>query len=97
MLRKHSFSWTNEAREAFQSLKQVMVEPSVMALPDFSKLFTIGCDVSGIRIGAVLMQEGQPLGFLSQALKGKALFLSTYEELLALVLAIQKWRKISPW
>jgi len=37
------------------------------------------------------MQEGHP--FFSQALKGPALLLSTYEnELLSLVSAIQKWR-----
>jgi hypothetical protein len=42
---------------------------------------------------AVLIQEGRPLAYLSQALKGKKLFLSTHEkEFLALVLAIQKWR-----
>lgn len=39
------------------------------------------------------MQEGQPIAFLSQTLKGQALFLSTYEkELLSLVTAVQKWR-----
>lgn len=39
------------------------------------------------------MQEGKPIAFLSKALKGQALFLSTYEkELLSLVTAVQKWR-----
>lgn len=39
------------------------------------------------------MQEAQPISFLSKALKGRALLLSTYEkELLALVTAVQKWR-----
>lgn len=38
------------------------------------------------------MKYGQPIAFLSKALKGKALDLSTYEkELLALVTAVQKW------
>ena len=37
--------------------------------------------------------RGRPLAYYSQALKGKNLFLSTYEkELLALVLAVKKWR-----
>lgn len=44
-------------------------------------------------IGVVLMQENQPIAFLSQALKGKNLHLSTYEnELLALDMVVKKWR-----
>jgi hypothetical protein len=39
------------------------------------------------------MQEGRPIAYLSKALKGRALPMSTYEkELFALVTTIQKWR-----
>lgn len=39
------------------------------------------------------MQQGRPLSFMSQALKGKNLQLPTYEkELMAVVLAVKKWR-----
>lgn len=40
----------------------------------------IECDASGNALGAVLMQEGRTLAYLSQALKCKNLFLSTYEK-----------------
>lgn len=41
----------------------------------------------------MLMQDGRPLAYHGQALKGKNLHLSTYEkELLALVVAVKKWR-----
>lgn len=44
-------------------------------------------------IGAVFMQEGKPLAFLSKALSPRQLELSTYEkELLAISMAVQKWR-----
>ncbi|RVW59679.1 Transposon Tf2-8 polyprotein [Vitis vinifera] len=93
LLKKNSFKWTESAKRAFQDLKHAVTSPPVLALPDFSILFTIQCDASGISVGAVLMQQGRPLAYMSQAIHGKALQLSTYEkELMALVLAVKKWR-----
>lgn len=70
-----------------------MSGPTVLALPVFSKSFVIECNASGRGLGVVVMKEGKPTAYLSQALKGKSLSLSTYEkELLALVLSIQKWQ-----
>uniref|UniRef100_A0A2N9J200 Integrase catalytic domain-containing protein n=1 Tax=Fagus sylvatica TaxID=28930 RepID=A0A2N9J200_FAGSY len=93
LLRKDAFKWSEKAEMAFERLKEACSQPPCLALPDFSKTFVVECDASGYGIGAVLMQEGRPLAFYSQALKGKALFLSTYEkELMALVLSVKKWR-----
>jgi len=64
-----------------------------LALPNFSQPFIIECNASGLGIGAVLMQDRKPIAYLSKALKGKALHMSTYEnELFSLVTTIQKWR-----
>uniref|UniRef100_A0A7N2KR02 Uncharacterized protein n=1 Tax=Quercus lobata TaxID=97700 RepID=A0A7N2KR02_QUELO len=93
LLRKDAFEWTEQAGQAFQNLKQAVSQPPVLALPDFSQPFVIECDASGFGIGAVLMQQGRPIAFYSQPLKGKSAHLSTYEkELLALVTAVRKWR-----
>jgi len=44
-------------------------------------------------IGAVLMQKGQPIAFLSKALGEKHKHLSIYEkEFLALIMAVERWR-----
>ncbi|KAJ8752504.1 hypothetical protein K2173_004792 [Erythroxylum novogranatense] len=92
MLKKNHFAWSKEAEEAFSKLKQAMTQAPVLALPDFSNKFIVECDASGSGIGAVLRQE-RPIAFFSQALHGKNRFLSTYEkEILALVLAVEKWR-----
>lgn len=59
----------------------------------FDKPFVVETDVCGHGIGAVLMQDGHPLAFISRHLKGTQLHLSIYEkELLAVVFAVQKWR-----
>ncbi|XP_035549739.1 uncharacterized protein LOC118349426 [Juglans regia] len=93
LLKKDAFVWNSEATKAFGELKAAVTSPPVLALPDFTKGFIIECDACANGVGAVLMQDQRPLAFLSQALKGKNLLLSTYEnEFLALVLAVKKWR-----
>ena len=61
LLKNESFAWFDEAQEAFET-------PSVLALPDFSKVSIVETDASQKGIGAVLMQEGQPLAYLSKSL-----------------------------
>ena len=91
--KKNAFSWSQKAEEAFELLKQTMMQAPVLALPNFQLLFVVECDASGNGLGAVLMQEQRPIAYFSTALNGKRLLLSTYEkELMALVLTVKKWR-----
>jgi hypothetical protein len=93
LLKKNAFDWSPVATSSFEKLKAAMLTPPVLRLPDFTMPFVVECDVCGTGLGAVLMQDGHPLAFLSKALKGQALHLSTYEkELLSLVTAVQHWR-----
>ncbi|KAL5549218.1 hypothetical protein UlMin_004449 [Ulmus minor] len=92
MLKKNSFKWSEAAEEAFQKLKIGMTQAPVLSLPDFSKPFILEYDASRLGIGVVLLQD-IPIAFFSQALQGNNLLLSTYEkEMLALILAVQKWK-----
>ncbi|WVZ57697.1 LOW QUALITY PROTEIN: hypothetical protein U9M48_008050 [Paspalum notatum var. saurae] len=87
------FIWTSVTEQAFNSLKQALVEAPVLALPDFSKPFIVETDASERDIGAVLQQNGHPIAYISKALGVKNQGLSTYEkESLAILMAVDHWR-----
>lgn len=93
LLRKDSFQWTDQATMAFSTLKQAMVSLLVLALPNFNQPFVIETDASGFGLGAVLSKKQRPIAYFSRALSARAQLKSVYEsELMAIVLAVQKWR-----
>lgn len=74
-------------------MKQALTSAPVLALPDFSKSFTIEADASSIGIGVVLSQGNHPIAYISRALGPKAQAMSIYEkECMALILAVTKWK-----
>eukprot|EP00253_Pinus_taeda_P008020 PITA_08020 len=56
LLKKNSFFWTEEAQQAFTALKNTMCTTPVLALPDFTKSFVIGCDASGTGLSQLISQ-----------------------------------------
>lgn len=61
------------------TLKEAMTSSPILALADFTKPFIMLTDASGIAIGAVLMQEGHPIAFLSKVLSTRNSLLSAYK------------------
>ena len=94
MLKKGvQFQWTPLAQEAFLLLKKALTEAPVLAIPDFNQPFVIETDASELGMGAVLMQNGHPISFLSKPFSSRSRSFSTYEkECLAIIMAIEKWR-----
>ncbi|KAA0039091.1 Transposon Ty3-G Gag-Pol polyprotein [Cucumis melo var. makuwa] len=93
LLKKGGFRWTEEATLAFDKLKSAMLSLSVLALPDFNKPFEIETDASGNGIGSVLVQDRRPIAYYSHTLALRDRARPVYErELMAVVLAVQRWR-----
>jgi hypothetical protein len=92
LLKKKAFHWSPKVDQAFQQLKVAMSSTPVLVLPDFNKQFVVETDTCDYGIGAVLMQQGQPISFLSKALGKKHCHLSIYEkEFLAVIMAVDWW------
>ncbi|XP_066373657.1 uncharacterized mitochondrial protein AtMg00860-like [Miscanthus floridulus] len=57
MLKKNvPYVWTSVTEKAFQQLKSALLQAPVLAIPDFSKQFTLETDASDLGFGAILMQ-----------------------------------------
>ena len=86
------FVWGKSQEAAFVELKNKLTMAPLLVLPDFTRPFEVECDASGIGIGGVLMQEGKPIAFFSEKLKGACLNYSTYDrELYALFRVLKTW------
>jgi hypothetical protein len=93
LLKKEAKGWNDTATTAFNQLKMIMTSAPVLALPDFNKTFIVETDASMMGVGAVLMQEGHPIAFISKTLGPKQQVMSVYErEMLAILHAVTKWK-----
>ncbi|PHU07534.1 hypothetical protein BC332_24023 [Capsicum chinense] len=94
LTKKNAFQWLTSAENAFQFLKQALTTVPVLRLPDFTHPFVVECDASSEGIGApILLQDNHPIAYFSKGLSFSSHLKSTYDrKLLALVLALQKWK-----
>lgn len=93
LLKKNAFHWNALAQSTFEQLKAAMASAPGLAIFSFSLPFTIETDASGVGIGALLVQQGHPIAYLSKTLAPKHHQLSAYEkEFMVVVLAVEKWR-----
>ena len=92
-LKNKEFQWSNAASQAFREIKVRMTKAPVLRYPDFTKVFEVACDASGVGIGGVLSQEGHPIAFFSEKLNDAKRRYSTYDkEFYAIVQSLHFWR-----
>jgi len=93
-LAKDQFTWTTEAHNAFEQLKNAISKAPVLLLPNFAFPFVVEIDVSRVGMGVVLSQQGHPIAFFSKCFFPKLLSSSTYvREFAAITAAVKKWRQ----
>jgi len=63
-----SFKWTDEAQQAFDTIKKKISAEVLLSFPDYTKPFDLYPNASDYQLGTVLMQEGKPIAFFSRKL-----------------------------
>jgi hypothetical protein len=87
------WAWTSERQLAFEHLKTALTTAPVLKIPDFTRPFEVVADASGSAIGAVLLQDGQPVAFESRVLSpAERNYPVGEQELLAVMHALRVWR-----
>lgn len=79
LLKKEGFHWSDKATAAFDKLKIALVSAPVLALPNSALMFVVEIDACDYGVGAVLIQDGHPLAYLSKRLSDKHHGLSVYD------------------
>ena len=72
--------WDEAQETAFSELHSRLTEALLLALPDFSKVFEVEYDASGNGLGGVLSQEGKPIAYFSEKIRGAQLNYLTYDK-----------------
>ena len=96
------WEWSKKCEKSFQTLKQKLMSPEVLAFPDLSKLFQSVCDYSGTGIWSSLnqLQNGEfcPIGYARRKRKPvERNYSPTEGECLAVVWSLEKWKNPMYW
>ena len=91
------FNWSQDCQKAFDSLKEKLASPPVLAYPKDEGEYILDTDASNHAIGAVLSQiqngEERVISFVSRALcGGQQNYCTTKRELLAVVTFVEHFR-----
>lgn len=90
---KISITLDDNAKKAFNEIKEKIQENIELYQPDFTQKFELTTDASNHAIGAVLSQQNHPITFISRTLtKTEEKYATNEKELLAIVWALKTLR-----
>jgi len=86
------FDWLPQHEKAFEKVKELITNAPVLKYYDATCDVTIECDSSDVGLGAVLLQNGQPVAFASRALtKTERNYAQIEKECLSIVFATTRF------
>nr|GEZ51727.1 retrotransposon protein, putative, Ty3-gypsy subclass [Tanacetum cinerariifolium] len=86
------FEWGDEQENAFQTLKDMLCDAPILALPEGADDFLVYCDASNQGFGCVLMQRNKVIAYAFRQLKIHEKNYTTHDlELGAVVFALKMW------
>jgi hypothetical protein len=87
--------WETVHQEAFDKIKQVIIDDVMLSFPDFNKPFEIHTDASDFQLGAVIMQERKPVAFYSRKLNpAQQNYTTGKREMLSILETLRAYRNI---
>jgi hypothetical protein len=86
------FLWDENMQQAFDKAKELAMDTKTLKFYDVSKPVIIQSDSSESGLGAVILQEGQPVAYASRALSNaETNYAQIEKEMLSVVYALQKF------
>ncbi|KAL4353676.1 hypothetical protein GQ457_06G014470 [Hibiscus cannabinus] len=86
------YEWSDARKQAFEKLKEALINAPVLIQPVSGKEFVVYSDASYVGLGCVLMQEGRVVAYASRQLKTHEKNFPTHDiELAAVVFAFKVW------
>lgn len=95
LLKRDAFQRNSIAQLTFEEFRKAMIHAPVLALPDFTREFTIQIDASEMGIAVVLTQKNSSTLYVCLAKKKIPILLNSsmhVRELHAITSAVQKWQ-----
>lgn len=91
------FVWDSNQQNAFQTLKEKLINSPILQYPNFKERFILTTDASNVGIGSVLSQlknnQDLPIAYYSRTLnKSECNYSTTEKELLAIINSVEHFR-----
>ena len=87
-----TFEWNADCDTAFDGIKHALCNAPVLALPDLNEPFEVICNACGVGVGAVLLQDGQPVAFDKRLSPAEQKYSAGEPSVLAVIHALELWR-----